>query len=306
VLNTVFFGTPAIAVPFLERLAALTRVRGVVTAPDRPVGRGYALTPPSVKTAAQKLNLPVLQPASPKELDLTAAFGPLDVGVVVAYGYLIPPAVFNAPRLGLVNAHFSLVPKYRGAGPIQWALIRGETETGVSLFRLEKGLDTGPVFLQKTVPIRPEDNAATLRERLTFEGVELLGEFVRKVSSGPWEPTPQTGEWTEAPLLKKEDGRIFWDRHSARDILNLVRGTYEWPGRHGADPGRSAQNSRGRGPAPRHRSPRGDHRRREGEGIFGKMRVRQSPRDPGPARGQTGDGRRELLERRALVGRGSF
>lgn len=229
-LNTVFFGTPAIAVPFLERLAALTRVRGVVTAPDRPVGRGYALTPPAVKTAAQKLNLPVLQPASPKELDLTAAFGPLDVGVVVAYGYLIPPAVFNAPRLGLVNAHFSLVPKYRGAGPIQWALIRGESETGVSLFRLEKGLDTGPVFLQKTVPIRPEDNAATLRERLTFEGVELLGEFVRKMSSGPWEPTPQTGEWTEAPLLKKEDGRIFWDRHSARDILNLVRGTYEWPG----------------------------------------------------------------------------
>lgn len=229
-LNTVFFGTPAIAVPFLERLASLTRVRGVVTAPDRPVGRGYALTPPAVKTAAQKLGLAVLQPTSPKELDLTAAFGPLDVGVVVAYGYLLPPAVFNAPRHGLVNAHFSLVPKYRGAGPIQWALIRGETETGVSLFRIEKGLDTGPVFLQKTVPILPDDNAAALRERLTAAGVELLGDFVRKIGSGPWAPTPQTGEWTEAPLLKKEDGRIFWDRHSAREILNLVRGTYEWPG----------------------------------------------------------------------------
>ncbi|MBK8650927.1 MAG: methionyl-tRNA formyltransferase [Elusimicrobia bacterium] len=229
-LNTVFFGTPPIAVPFLERLASLTRVRGVVTAPDRPVGRGYALTPPAVKTAAQKLGLSVLQPTSPKELDLAAAFGPLDVGVVVAYGYLLPPAVFNAPRHGLVNAHFSLVPKFRGAGPIQWALIRGETETGVSLFRIEKGLDTGPVFLQKTVPIRPEDNAATLRERLTAEGVELLGDFVRKIGSSSWEPSPQIGEWTEAPLLKKEDGRVFWDRHSAREILNLVRGTYEWPG----------------------------------------------------------------------------
>lgn len=229
-LNTVFFGTPPIAVPFLERLASLTRVRGVVTAPDRPVGRGYALTPPAVKTAAQKLGLSVLQPTSPKELDLAAAFGPLDVGVVVAYGYLLPPAVFNAPTNGLVNAHFSLVPKFRGAGPIQWALIRGETETGVSLFRIEKGLDTGPVFLQKTVPIRPEDNAATLRERLTAEGVELLGDFVRKIGSGSWEPSPQIGEWTEAPLLKKEDGRVFWDRHSAREILNLVRGTYEWPG----------------------------------------------------------------------------
>jgi len=229
VLNTIFFGTPAIAVPFLERLAALTRVVGVVTAPDRPAGRGYTLAPPAVKTAAQKLGLPLWQPASPKELD-PRSFASVDLGIVVAYGYLIPPAVFNAPRHGLVNAHFSLVPKFRGAGPIQWALIRGETETGVSLFRIEKGLDTGPVFLQRAVPIGPEDNAATLRERLTTLGVELLEAFIRRMDSAPWAPTPQNGEWTEAPLLKKEDGRIFWDRHAAREILNLVRGTYEWPG----------------------------------------------------------------------------
>lgn len=228
-LNTLFFGTPAVAVPFLERLAALTRVAAVVTAPDRPAGRGYALTSPAVKTAAQKLGLPVWQPASPKELD-PATLSSVDLGIVVAYGYLIPPAVFSAPRRGLVNAHFSLVPKFRGAGPIQWALIRGETETGVSLFRIEKGLDTGPVFLQRALPIRPEDNAASLRERLTVLGVELLEAFIRRMDLTPWEPVPQTGEWTEAPLLKKEDGRIFWDRHSAVEILNLVRGTYEWPG----------------------------------------------------------------------------
>lgn len=230
-LNTVFFGTPAIAVPFLERLASASRVKGVVTAPDKPAGRGYTLTPPPVKAAAAALGLPVAQPPSLKDFSLSAAFdGGIDVGIVVAYGYLIPPAVFNEPRQGLVNIHFSLVPKYRGAGPMQWALIRGETETGVSLFRIEKGLDTGPVFLQRATRIQAEDNAVRLREKLVALGLALQDEFLRRIEEGPWTPTPQSGDPSDAPLLKKEDGRIHWDRYSARQILNLIRGTYEWPG----------------------------------------------------------------------------
>ena len=230
-LKSVFFGTPSVAVPFLERLAKTTRVVGVVASPDKPAGRGYQLAAPPVKIAAEKLGLPVHQPPSLKTFSLRAALGETpDLGIVVAYGHLIPPAVFNAPRFGLINAHFSLVPRYRGAGPMQWALIRGETETGVSLFRIDQGLDTGPVFLQRAAPILPLDNAATLRERLVALGVELQDELIRKLEEGPVEPTPQSGEVSQAPLLKKEDGEIFWDRHTADQLVNLVRGTYEWPG----------------------------------------------------------------------------
>lgn len=230
-LSTVFFGTPAVAVPFLEHLARNSRVLGVVTSPDKPAGRGYVLAPTPVKTAAQALGLPVHQPASLRDFSLGAALGARpDLGIVVAYGHLIPPAVFNEPPRGLVNAHFSLVPSYRGAAPMQWALIRGETETGVSLFRIDRGLDTGPVFLRRTSPILPTDNAATLRERLVALGVELQGELLRRMEAGPWDPEPQSGEGSQAPLLKKEDGEIFWDRHTAAQVVNLIRGAYEWPG----------------------------------------------------------------------------
>lgn len=233
-LNTVFFGTPAVAVPFLERLAKKSRVIGVVSSPDRPAGRGYAVEPTEVKQAAMALGLPVQQPEKLAGFSLERAFGQKPhVGLVVAYGHLIPPSVFNEPARGLVNAHFSLVPKYRGAAPMQWALIRGEKETGVSLFQIEKGLDTGPVFLQGRYAVAAEDNAATLRERLVFLGLELLEEFLRKMEEGPWVPTPQSGEATTAPLLTKGDGRIVWNEKSAEEIVNLIRGTYEWPGAYG-------------------------------------------------------------------------
>lgn len=233
-LNTVFFGTPAVAVPFLERLAKNSRVMGVVSSPDRPAGRGYSLVPTEVKQAALSLGLPVQQPEKLAGFSLESAFGKKpDVGIVVAYGHLIPSAVFNEPRHGLVNVHFSLVPKYRGAGPMQWALIRGEKETGVSLFQIEKGLDTGPVFLQRKYGIMPEDNAESLRKNLVSLGLELLEEFLRKLEEGPWVPSPQAGESTGAPSLAKEDGRILWAQRSAQEIANLVRGTYEWPGAYG-------------------------------------------------------------------------
>ena len=222
------------AVPFLERLAKKSRVIGVVSSPDRPAGRGYAVVPTDVKQAASRLGLPVQQPEKLAGFSLAQAFGQTpDVGLVVAYGHLIPPAVFNEPRHGLVNIHFSLVPKYRGAGPMQWSLIRGEKETGVSLFRIEKGLDTGPVFLQGRYSIPAEEDAVTLRQNLVSLGLELLDEFLRKLEEGPWEPTPQTGEATPAPPLTKEEGRIRWGQRSAEEIANLIRGTYEWPGAYG-------------------------------------------------------------------------
>ncbi len=217
--------------PFLERLARGSRLLGVVASPDRPAGRGYVLTPPPVKRAAQALGVPVHQPEQLKDFSLKGVFGRApDLGIVVAYGHVIPPSVFEEPAQGLVNVHFSLVPKYRGAGPIQWALINGERETGVSLFRIEKGLDTGPVYLQAPVPIAPEDNASTLREKLVARGLGLQDEFLLRLERGPWAPTPQAGSPIPAPLLKKEDGVIRWSRQSAPEVVNLIRGTWEWPG----------------------------------------------------------------------------
>jgi methionyl-tRNA formyltransferase len=226
-LNTVFFGTPSVAVPFLERLHGISQVRGVVTSPDKPAGRGYDVQPTPVKSAAQRLGLPVHQPALLKGFSLEE-MGPLDLGIVVAYGKLIPSSVFNVPRHGLVNVHFSLLPKYRGAGPVQWALINGEKETGVSLFRIEAGMDTGPVYLQRPETVRPEDDTRSLRDRLSVAGLELMEELVRKIDG--LSPHPQEGAPSAAPLLRKEDGRLKWDALSAEAAAGLVRGTSEWPG----------------------------------------------------------------------------
>lgn len=228
-MNTVFFGTPAAAVPFLDKWAALTRVKAVITAPDKPAGRGYDVRPTAVKEAALRLGLPVLQPESLKEFSLKD-LGPLDAGLVVAYGKLIPPAVFDAPAHGLVNVHFSLLPRYRGAGPVQWALINGEKETGVSLFRIEKGLDTGPVYLQAALPVRPDDDSASLRGRLSESGLALTETLVRQIEGNTLAGRPQEGAVSLAPLLKKEDGLLRWAEKSAAALDALVRGTHEWPG----------------------------------------------------------------------------
>lgn len=230
-LKTVFLGTPALSVPFLERLHHKTDVAAVVTTPDQPAGRGYELKPPPVKAKALELSLPVLQPASLKsaeDSDPIRALG-ADVGIVVAYGKLLPKDVLAIPKHGFLNVHFSLLPKYRGAAPIQWALINGETETGVTLFWLDEGMDTGPVFLQKKIAIEPEDDAESLRNNLVDVGVQCLDEALGLIEGGRLTREPQSGQASLAPILKKEDGQIDWAK-PAEAIWNQMRGMASWPG----------------------------------------------------------------------------
>ncbi|MGQ0645447.1 MAG: methionyl-tRNA formyltransferase, partial [Elusimicrobiota bacterium] len=158
-----------------------------------------------------------------------AEWGEADLGGAVAYGRLIPPEMFSKPRFGMLNVHFSLLPKYRGAAPVQWALIRGEKESGVTIFRIEAGLDTGPVYLQRSVPVEPEDTSLSLRERLAGLGLELLEEALDRFAAGGCPAVPQSGEPSAAPALKKEDGRLSWGGQSAEEAADLIRGTYEWP-----------------------------------------------------------------------------
>jgi methionyl-tRNA formyltransferase len=220
-------------VPFLELLHTKTKVVAVITSPDQPAGRGYALKAPEVKVAAQKLSVPVLQPESLKGagvVEQIRSFG-ADVGIVVAYGKLLPKEILALPKYGFLNVHFSLLPKYRGAAPIQWALVNGETETGVTLFWLDEGMDTGPIFLQKKIAIQPEDDAETLRNKLVPLGVSSVEEALALLEKGAVKKIPQTGTPSPAPILKKEDGQINWAK-PAEAIRNQIRGLTPWPGVH--------------------------------------------------------------------------
>jgi len=230
-LNVLFFGTPQMAVPFLDWLSVHSKVVGVVCRPDEPVGRGYALTAPPVKQFAQKKEIPVFQPAGPWTEEQFAQFKALkaDIGIIVAYGRILPRPAFLAPRLGSINLHFSLLPQYRGAAPIQWSLINGDTRTGVTAFWLEEGLDSGPIFHQVDVPIEAADNVKTLRDKLVKSGIDLLGRVMTDTAKGKITRRPQEGECTLAPQLKKDDGKISWERPS-KEIVNLIRGIMEWPG----------------------------------------------------------------------------
>ncbi|MCB4756320.1 MAG: methionyl-tRNA formyltransferase [Elusimicrobia bacterium] len=234
-MKVLFFGTPALTIPYLEWLLKNETVVGVVCRPDEPVGRGYEIAPPPTKKLAKELGLPVFQPKGPWEPSLVQSLKGLgaEVGIVVAYGRIIPKDVFLAPKLGSLNVHFSLLPKYRGAAPIQWSLIRGEKETGVSLFWLEEGLDSGPLFSQAAQVISPEDDALTLREKLVPLGVDLLAKAMADLKAGRLPRKPQEGEVILAPPLKKEDGVIDWKK-PAEEIVNLVRGVVEWPVAHTA------------------------------------------------------------------------
>ncbi len=233
-LNLIFCGTPGFAVPALEKLVdAGFAVRLVVTQPDRPRGRGMELAPSPVKQRAIELGLPVTQPEKIKNNDefraQLAALQP-DAIIVVGYGRSLPQWMIDLPRLGNINLHASLLPKYRGAAPIQWAIANGESTTGVTTMLIDAGLDTGDVLLQKDVPILPEDTSETLAPRLATIGANLMVETLQALQAGTVHPRPQDHtKATLAPILKKEDGRIDFHR-SAQEICNRLRGFQPWPG----------------------------------------------------------------------------
>lgn len=233
-LNLVFCGTPAFAVPTLRKLAeAGHSVRLVVTQPDRPRGRGMELAHSPVKQCALELGLSITQPDKIKaNEEFRARLGALkpDAIIVVGYGRIIPQWMIDLPPLGNLNLHASLLPKYRGAAPIQWAIARGENTTGVTTMRIDAGLDTGDILLQRETPIAPDDTAETLAPRLATIGANLMVETLCGLQAGAVHPHPQDHSQSSlAPILKKEDGRIDF-RLTAQEICNRLRGFQPWPG----------------------------------------------------------------------------
>ncbi len=232
-MELVFLGTPRFAVPTLEKLVgAHHRVPCVVTQPDRPKGRGREPAASPVKEAALRLGIPVYQPQrirGQEVLDRLRDLNP-EIGVVVGYGKIIPQSVIDLPRHGIVNLHASLLPKYRGAAPIQWAVVNGETRTGVSTMRIDAGLDTGDILLQWETEISPDETAVDLGVRLARAGADLVLATLEGLQAGSITPRPQDhGEATHARILEKEDGWIDWTIPAAA-IHNRVRGLQPWPG----------------------------------------------------------------------------
>lgn len=230
-LRTVFMGTPRFAVPSLAALAEEVDVTLVLCNPDRPAGRGRPMASPPVKEEAVRRGIPVFQPEKARHPDAVAriAAETPDLIVVVAYGHILPKSVLDIPRLGCINVHASLLPKYRGAAPINWAVVRGETVTGITIMRMDEGMDTGPVLHVREIPIGGEDTAETMFSKLSILGGEALREALRKRREGTLDETPQDAALaTYAPKLTKEHGRIDWSRPSG-EVRNLVRGMMPWP-----------------------------------------------------------------------------
>ncbi len=232
-MRIVFMGTPEFAVPSLEALlTSEDHVVGVITQPDRPKGRGHQLAPPPVKLVAQQAGIPILQPVkikTPEFLAALAAWKP-DLIAVTAFGRILHAPILNLPPMGCVNVHGSLLPKYRGAAPVQWAVINGEPETGITTMLMDEGMDTGPMLLQERMPILPDDTAGTVALRLAALGGRLLVETIKQLKAGSITPRAQDhSQATLAPLLKKEDGVIDWVG-DARSIANRIRGLSPWPG----------------------------------------------------------------------------
>ncbi|MDD4689646.1 MAG: methionyl-tRNA formyltransferase [Eubacteriales bacterium] len=231
-MKILFMGTPQFAVPCLEKLIDTHEVTGVVTQPDRPKGRGHKMLPPPVKQFALEKGIPVYQPETFKDM----AFMPVleehnpDVIVVVAYGRILPSYVLEYPKYGCVNVHGSLLPKYRGAAPIQWAVINGEEKSGVCTMRMEKGLDTGGVYEVYETPLEPYETAGHLFDRLSLAGAQLIASTLEKIDT--LQATPQNDELSSyAPMLTKELARIDWSK-SAVEIVNLIHGMNPAPVAH--------------------------------------------------------------------------
>jgi len=226
----IFYGTPEFALPTLDALLAHHHVAAVITQPDRPAGRGQRLTASPVKRRAEAAGLPVLQPARLRDPEWPARLAGLraDVAVVAAFGQILPPAVLDAPARGSINVHASLLPRYRGAGPIAWAIIRGETETGITTFKMDAGMDTGDTLLREATPIGPEETAGELAARLAAIGARVLLRTLDQLDT--LTPMRQDASAaTLAPRLKKEDGWLQVDE-PARRLARRVRGCNPWPG----------------------------------------------------------------------------
>jgi len=231
-VRVVFMGSPDFAVPCLRALARDHEVALVVSQPDKPAGRGGQMTSPAVKAAALELGLPVIQPKSARtgELEQALKESLAQLAVVVAYGKILPRGVLEALPRGCINVHASLLPKYRGAAPIQWAVIDGETETGVCIMQLDEGMDTGPVLLERRVLIGPEETSGELFDRLAPIGAQALLEALDEIAAGRAHPVPQDhARATHAPMLTKADGAIDFAQ-SAGKVAARIRGVDPWPG----------------------------------------------------------------------------
>jgi len=228
----VFIGSPEFAVPALKALAASYPLVGVVTQPDRPAGRSGALKPPAVKVASLDLGIPIIQPEkirTPEAMDHLRAWAP-DLIVVAAFGQILRPDLLNLPRLGCINIHGSLLPRWRGAAPVQAAILAGDNETGITIMKMDPGIDTGPLLGQRRVPISSDDSTGTLTEKLSLTGAELLLETLPSYISGSLIPQPQPGAGaTYAPILKKEDGHLDFNQ-PATALERRVRAMNPWPG----------------------------------------------------------------------------
>ena len=232
-MKIIFFGTPEFAVPSLEALInSKHNIVGLVCQPDRPKGRGRKLSPPPTKILAEENSIAVLQPEKIKTNDFFEQLSKLtpDLICVTAYGKIIPKNILDLPRYGCINVHASILPKYRGAAPINWAIINGEKSTGVTTMLMDEGMDTGDMLLKEEIQIADKETSIEISEKLSQIGAELLLETIELLEDGRLEPIKQNDdEVTYAPILKKEIGKIDWNK-SASDINNLIRGTQPWPG----------------------------------------------------------------------------
>lgn len=233
-MRVIFLGTPEFAVPSLLALVgAGHQLAGVFTQPDRPKGRGNQLSESSVKVAAQQLTIPVYQPERIRRPEAAQVLRDLqpDLGVVVGYGQIIPQTIIDIPLHGILNVHASLLPKYRGAAPIQWAIANGEERTGVTIMQIDAGLDTGDMLMRADVPVGPDEMAPELSRRLAGLGAELLIETIQAIAGGRATREKQDdSQATLAPILKKEDGLVDWLHQSAQNVYNRLRGFTPWPG----------------------------------------------------------------------------
>jgi methionyl-tRNA formyltransferase len=233
-MRVIFCGTPVFAVPALKHLLAQPdfQIVAAITQPDRPRGRGQEISLSPVKQVALAEGIPVHQPEKirgPEAQELLQKLAP-DAIVIIAYGQIVPARLLGIPKLGWINLHTSLLPKYRGAAPINWAVVNGETKTGVTTMRIDAGMDTGEILLQRELNIGPLETAPELAARMSELGAPLMAETLRGLASGKIVPRAQSNEQaSSAPMLKKEDGKIDWSR-SAQDIFNRIRGFTPWPG----------------------------------------------------------------------------